>query len=86
MVGSAVGIGLDFRGGGVTVVTVSEGSEVAGGAIGALGRGVAITVRVGGVVTVAIVEALSPPLTITTVAITAIVNTMPAIAATGRQC
>jgi hypothetical protein len=41
--------------------------------------------RVGGTTMVAEVEALSPPLTITTVAIVASAKTIPAIAATGRQ-
>jgi hypothetical protein len=70
--------GLGRRGGGVTVVTVSGGRV-------ALGRGVAVMVRLGGTTTVADVEALSPPLTITTVAITASAKMMPAIAAIGRQ-
>jgi hypothetical protein len=68
-------------GDGVTVVTVSGGSDGNGGA---LSRGEAVTLRVGGT-TVAEVEALSPPLMITTVAITASTKTIPAIAATGRQ-
>jgi hypothetical protein len=72
-----VAVGLGCRGGGVTVVTVS------GGRAGTrLGRGAALR---GGATTVAEVEALSPPLTITTVAITASTKMMPAIAATGRQ-
>jgi hypothetical protein len=56
-------------------VTVSGGSV-------ALGRGVAVTPRLGGTTMVAEVEALSPPLTM---AITASTRMMPAIAATGRQ-
>src|SRR6202167_2513006 len=75
-----VAVGMGRRGDGGTVVTVS------GGRVGAaLGRGVAVTLRFGGATMVAEVEALSPPLTITTVAITASTQTMPAIAATGRQ-
>jgi hypothetical protein len=62
----------------VTVVTVS------GGRTGTkLGRGDAL--RLGGTTTVADVDALSPPLTITTEAMTASTKTMPAMAATGRQ-
>ncbi|MGA9490791.1 MAG: hypothetical protein WBV80_11170 [Mycobacterium sp.] len=41
--------------------------------------------RLGGTTTVAEVEALSPPLTITTVAMTARTKTIPAMAAMGRQ-
>jgi hypothetical protein len=62
----------------VTVVTVS------GGRTGTKpGRGDAL--RLGGTTTVADVDALSPPLMITTVAMTASTKTMPAMAATGRQ-
>jgi hypothetical protein len=75
-----VAVGLGCRGGGVTVVTVSGGRDGP-----ALGHGVAVTLRLGGTTTVADVEALSPPLTITTVAITASTKTIPAIAAIGRQ-
>jgi hypothetical protein len=41
--------------------------------------------RLGGTTMVAEVEALSPPLTITTEAMTASTKTMPAMAAIGRQ-
>jgi hypothetical protein len=62
----------------VTVVTVS------GGRTGTkLGRGDAL--RFGGTTTVADVDALSPPLTITTVAMTASTKTIPAMAAIGRH-
>ena len=62
----------------MTVVTVS------GGRTGTrLGRGDAL--RFGGATTVADVDALSPPLTITTVAITASTKTIPAMAAIGRH-
>lgn len=87
--GSAVGVsvgpvlGAVERGG--RVVTVSGGSEVVGGAPGVVGRGVAITVRVGDGTTVAVVDALSPPLTMTMVAMTASTSTPAAIAATGRH-
>ncbi|HXO11913.1 MAG TPA: serine kinase, partial [Mycobacterium sp.] len=67
-----------WREGGVTVVTVS------GGRTGTkLGRGDAL--RLGGITTVADVDALSPPLTITTVAMTASTKTIPAIVAIGRH-
>ena len=79
-VGPAVGVWLIF-GGGVTVVTVSGGSKEA---VGGLSCGAGLALR-GGTTTVAEVEALSPPLTITTVAITASTKTIPAMAATGRQ-
>ena len=73
-------------GGGVTVVTVSRGSEVLGAAVGRVGPGVAITVRVGGgPTTVAVVVPLSPPFTIRAVAITASTSTPAPIAATGRH-
>ena len=48
-----------------------------------LGRGDAL--RLGGITTVADVDALSPPLTITTVAMTASTKTIPAMAAIGRH-
>ena len=70
-----VAVGLGCRGGGAMVVTVSGGR----------GRGVAVMPCFGGTTTVAEVEALSPPLTITTVAITASTKMMPAIAAIGRH-
>jgi hypothetical protein len=57
------------------VVTVSGGRAL----------GVAVMLRLGGVTTVACVDEVSPPLTITKVASTASTKTMPAIAATGRQ-
>ena len=73
-----VAVGLGRREGGVTVVTVS------GGRTGTkLGRGDAL--RLGGTTTVADVDALSPPLTITTVAMTASTKTIPAMAAIGRH-
>ena len=71
-----VAVGLGCRVGGATVVTVSRGRVV---------RGVAVMLRLGGTTTVAEVEALSPPLTITTLAMTASTKTMPAMAAIGRQ-
>ncbi len=86
--GSTVGIGDGAVVGaaeGVTVVTVSRGSDVGGAAVGMLGRGVAMTCRVGGGPTVAVVEALSPPERISAVAITASTSTALAIAAIGRQ-
>lgn len=73
-----VAVGLGGRECGVTVVTVSGGSTGA-----RLGPGPAL--RLGGTTTVAEVEALSPPLMITTVAMTARTKTIPAIAAIGRQ-
>src|ERR1700722_2780351 len=72
----AVGLGCCERG--RTAVTVS------GGRTGTkLGRGDAL--RLGGPPTVADVGALSPPLTITTVAMTASTKTTPPIAALGRH-
>ena len=71
-----VAVGLGCCVGGATVVTVSGGRAV---------RGVAVMLRLGGTTTVAEVEALSPPLTITTLAMTASTKTMPAMAAIGRQ-
>jgi hypothetical protein len=74
--GVVVAVGVGGRDVGVMVVTVSGGNA-------GTSRGV---VRwVGGTTTVAEVEALSPPLTITTVAITASTKTMPAMAAIGRH-
>ena len=71
-----VAVGLDGRDDGVMVVTVSGGNA-------GTNRGV---VRwLGGTTTVADVEALSPPLTITTVAMTASTKTIPAMAAIGRH-
>jgi hypothetical protein len=72
-----VAVGLGWREGGVTVVTVSGGSTGT-----KLGRGDAL--RLGGT-TVAEVDALSPPLTITTVAMTASTKTIPEMAAIGRH-
>ncbi|HZU49684.1 MAG TPA: hypothetical protein VFA16_20885 [Mycobacterium sp.] len=62
--GSTVGIGDGVVVGaadGVKVVTVSRGSDVGGAAVGTLGLGVAMTWRVGGGPTVAVVDVLSPP-------------------------
>jgi hypothetical protein len=73
-----VAVGLGCREGGVTVVTVSGGSTGT-----KLGRGDAL--RLGGTTTVADVDALSPPLTITTVAMTASTKTIPEMAAIGRH-
>ncbi|MDI3314870.1 MAG: hypothetical protein QJR12_11535 [Mycobacterium sp.] len=56
-----------------------------GAVVGFAGRGTAVTVRLGEGTTVAVIDALSPPLTMTTVAMTASTSTPPAIAATGRQ-
>jgi hypothetical protein len=57
---------------------------VSGGSTGTkLGRGDAL--RLGGTTTVADVDALSPPLTITTVAMAASTKTIPAMAAIGRH-
>jgi hypothetical protein len=69
-------VGLGGRDVGVMVVTVSGGRA---------GTNRGVVVRLGGTTTVADVEALSPPLTITTLAITASTKTMPAMAAIGRQ-
>ncbi|WP_300582144.1 hypothetical protein [Mycobacterium sp.] len=80
--GPAVGV---VEGGGTTVVTVSGGSTAVGAVVGFAGRGTAVTVRLGEGTTVAVIDALSPPLTMTTVAMTASTSTPPAIAATGRQ-
>jgi hypothetical protein len=71
-----VAVGLGRCGRGATVVTVSGGRAV---------LGVAVMLRLGGTTMVAEVEALSPPLTITTEAMTASTKTMPAMAAIGRQ-
>ncbi|BBX48517.1 hypothetical protein GCM10009641_04370 [Mycobacterium cookii] len=71
-----VAVGPGCRGGGATVVMVSGGRVVGG---------VAVMLRLGGTTTVAEVEALSPPLTITTLAMTARTKTIPAMAAIGRQ-
>jgi hypothetical protein len=81
-VGDALGLGVgrEAFGGGVTVVIVSRGSDGAGGT---LSRGEGMLRD--GATTVAEVEVLSPPLIMTTVAITASTKTIPAIAATGRQ-
>jgi hypothetical protein len=71
-----VAVGLGGRDVGVMVVTVSGGSA---------GTNRGVVLRLGGTTTVAEVEALSPPLTITTLAITASTKTIPAMAAIGRQ-
>ena len=71
-----VAVGLGGRDVGVMVVTVSGGRA-------GINRGGVL--RLGGTTTVAEVEALSPPLTITTVAIIASTKTIPAMAAIGRQ-
>jgi hypothetical protein len=71
-----VAVGLGGRDDGVTVVTVSGGSA---------GTNRGVVRLLGGTTTVADVEALSPPLTITTVAMTASTKTIPAMAAIGRH-
>jgi hypothetical protein len=58
------------------VVTVSGGRA---------GTNRGVVLRLGGTTTVAEVEALSPPLTITTVAMAASTKTIPAMAAIGRH-
>ena len=71
-----VAVGLGGRDVGVMVVTVSGGRA---------GTNRGVVLRLGGTTTVAEVESLSPPLTITTVAIAASTKTIPAMAAIGRQ-
>jgi hypothetical protein len=71
-----VAVGLGGRDVGVMVVTVSGGSA---------GTNRGVVPWLGGTTTVAEVEALSPPFTITTVAMMASTKTMPAMAAIGRQ-
>ena len=71
-----VAVGLGGRDVGVMVVTVSGGRA---------GTNRGVVFRLGGTTTVAEVEALSPPLTITTLAITASTKMIPAMAAIGRQ-
>jgi hypothetical protein len=71
-----VAVGLGGRDVGVMVVTVSGGRA---------GTSRGVVLRLGGTTTVAEVDALSPPLTITTLAIAANTKTIPAIAAIGRQ-
>jgi hypothetical protein len=71
-----VAVGLGGRDVGVRVVTVSGGRA---------GTNRGVVLRLGGTTTVAEVEELSPPLTITTLAITASTKTIPAMTAVGRQ-
>jgi hypothetical protein len=71
-----VALGLGSRDVGVMVVTVSGGRA---------GTSRGVVLPLGGTTTVAEVEALSPPLTITTLAITASMKTIPAMAAIERQ-
>jgi hypothetical protein len=71
-----VAVGLGGRDVGVKVVTVSGGRA---------GTNRGVVLRLGGTTTVAEVDELSPPLTITTLAITASTKTIPAMAAVGRQ-
>jgi len=89
-VGGALGVLVGAALGGVTVVTVSGGSldglgDVLGGAVGLGIEGVEIIVRGVGAPTVALVDALSPLLTMTAVAIAPSATTAPTIAATGRH-
>src|SRR5947209_12494247 len=94
--GAAVGVRVGTRPGdalgGVRVVTVSGGSGVCdalgglGDALGVLGAGGAeVSVRGAGAPTVAFVDALSPLLMMTAVAMAPRATTAPRIAAAGRQ-
>jgi hypothetical protein len=71
-----VAVGLGGREVGLMVVTVSGGRA---------GTNRGVVPWLGGTTTVAEVEALSPPFTITTLAMTARMKTMPAMAAIGRH-
>ncbi|OQZ88321.1 serine kinase [Mycobacterium alsense] len=75
-------------GGGVTVVTVSggnAGAEARGMGLGDALGGAEVSVRGAGAPTVALVDALSPLLMMTAVAMAPTATTMPRIAAAGRQ-
>jgi len=79
--------------GGVTVVTVSDGNwgpldglgDALGGAVGLGVEGAVVTIRGVGAPTVALVDALSPLLMMTAVAMAPSATTPPTIATTGRH-